>query len=148
MLETALNDLEDEEESELSSLIQTVKGLGIKSAQKLIGFCGDFSTFDTHKQLLKFVGVAPTSHQSGSSVFRKGKISKRGPATLRATLYMAARSARKYNLACKELYERLRAKGKPHKLALIAVVAKLLKQVFAVVKTQKPFDNQFYLKFS
>jgi len=54
---------------------------------------------------------------------------------------MAARSARKYNLACKAIYDRLRLKGKPHKVAMMAVVHKLTKQVFAVVKNETPFDN-------
>ena len=47
--------------------------------------------------------------------------------------------------ACKQLYERLVAKGKNKKLALIAVCNKLLKQVFGVVKNQTIFNNA-YLK--
>ena len=50
---------------------------------------------------------------------------------------MAARSAIRYNHACKELYERLRAKGKPYKKAIVAVMNKLVKQVFGVVNATK-----------
>ncbi len=49
----------------------------------------------------------------------------------------------KSNLACKQLYERMVAKGKNKKLALIAVCNKLLKQVFAVVNNQTLFDNNY-----
>lgn len=56
---------------------------------------------------------------------------------------MAARSAKKHNNACREIYIRLRANGKAHKVALMAVVHKLLKQVFAVVKNDVLFDNLY-----
>lgn len=146
-LEQELRSEITEEEEELSKLISSVVGIGPKSTQSLLTYIGDFSRFESHKQLLKFVGVVPQHHQSGSSVRKKARISKQGPATLRATLYMAARAAKKHNFACKELYTRLRKKGKPHKKAMIAVVAKLLKQVFAVVSSGVPFDNKHYLKY-
>ncbi len=63
------------------------------------------------------------------------------------TVYMCLLNAIKTNHVCKQLYDRLVAKGKNKKLALIAVCNKLLKQVFAVVKNQTMFDNA-YLKNS
>lgn len=146
-LESELHDLDDEEQAHQMKMMQTVVGIGPKSAQQLMRYLGDFSTFDHVKQVLKFIGVVPAGHTSGTSVKAPERISKRGPKSLRATLYVAARSARKHNLACKELYERLRRKGKPHKKAMIAVVAKMVKQVFAVVKSQTEFDNQHYLQY-
>ena len=74
-------------------------------------------------------------------------MSKKGNAEVRANLYMAARSAIRFNLACKDLYERLRAKGKPHKQAMVAVMNKLVKQLFGCVVNNTDFDNQFYLQF-
>ena len=56
---------------------------------------------------------------------------------------MASRAARKYNAPCKALYERLRAKGKPHKVAIIAIVNKLIKQVFALVKSGSVYDPMY-----
>ena len=55
---------------------------------------------------------------------------------MRPTLYMCALNAKDTNGACKELFDRLVAKGKNKKLAVIAVANKLLKQVFGVVKTE------------
>lgn len=146
-LENELCELEDEQEAHQSQLMQSVVGIGPKSAQQIICYMGDFSDFNYAKQVLRFAGVVPRGHISGTSVRAPERISKQGPKSLRATLYMAARSARKHNHACKELYERLRRKGKPHKKAMIAVVAKLLRQVFAVVKSQTPFENDYYLKY-
>ncbi len=58
-------------------------------------------------------------------------------------MYVAARSALKGNKSCKELFDRLKAKGKSGKVALIAVVNKLIRQAFAVAISGKPFDNNF-----
>ena len=56
-------------------------------------------------------------------------------------LYVCAWSAKKCNKSCKELYDRLVEKGKSKKLALIAVVNKMLKQAFAIAT-----KNEFYLE--
>jgi hypothetical protein len=53
---------------------------------------------------------------------------------------MAAWSACRFNKACKELYQRLLQKGKPTKVALIAVANKLIKQAFAIAKTKYQDD--------
>ncbi|PZW38742.1 hypothetical protein LX95_02405, partial [Mesonia algae] len=51
----------------------------------------------------------------------------------------------KHNKACKEIYERIVAKGKSKKLALIAVANKLLKQAFAIAKSGLPYDENYVL---
>ena len=52
-------------------------------------------------------------------------------------------NASKYNSVCKALYERIIAKGKSEKLALIAVCNKLLKQAFSIVKSGLPYDPEY-----
>lgn len=146
-LEETLSDLSDEEHQKQYDLITSVIGIGDKTAQSLICATGGLQHFQSAKQLAKFVGLVPSSHFSGSSVQKKGRITKKGNSQLRATLYMAARSARKHNKACKELYERLRFQGKSYKKAIVAVMHKLIKQAFGVVHSGVSFDNQFYLKF-
>ena len=93
----------------------------------------------------KFFGVCPTDKQSGSSLKGRGSISKSGVSYVRSILYVAAHSAKRYNNACKDIYQRLRAKGKSHKVAIIAVVHKLVIQLVAVVKNNTIFDNNFGL---
>ena len=58
-------------------------------------------------------------------------------------LYVCAWSAIRYNSACKVLYERLLERGKPSKVALVAVMNKLIRQVFAVVQKGEPYDDNF-----
>lgn len=147
LLEEQLNDLTDEEHHLQFELITSVVGIGSKTANLILVATGGVQNFERPRQLSKFLGIVPYSHESGSSIKIKGRITKKGNATLRASLYMAARSAIRYNHACKELYERLRAKGKPYKKAIVAVMNKLVKQVFGVVNANKEFDNQYYLNF-
>ena len=85
---------------------------------------------------------------SGSSVRGKSRISKMGNQKLRNLLFLCAFSACKYNKACRELYERIVAKGKSKKLALIAVINKLLKQAFAVAKSGLSYDENYVSNLS
>ncbi len=142
-----LDDHSDPEQAENFKLMTSIKGIGKKTANTIVAKLGSLKKFSSPKQLAKFAGIAPTQKQSGSSVRGRTSINRSGNASLRKALYCASWSAMRYNLACKQLYERLRAKGKPKKLALIAVANLLLRQIFAVVKAKKPFDNSFFLKF-
>jgi len=57
-------------------------------------------------------------------------------------------NACKYNKACKALYDRIVAKGKSKKLALIAVCNKLLKQAFAIAKSGLVYDQTYQGAFN
>lgn len=131
----------------VKKLAMSVSGVGPVTADWLLSLAGSLEHFDTAKQLVKYCGLAPGKQQSGSSVNKKMGVSKKASAMLRASLFMGARSAIRYNKACKDLYQRLRAKGKTFYQAIVAVMAKLVRQIFGVVKSEKPFDNAYYLKF-
>jgi transposase len=66
-----------------------------------------------------------------------------GNPLVRKKLYMCSLQASKYNKACRDLYQRLLAKGKPKKVALIAVANKLKKIAFAIAKSGLPYDNEY-----
>ena len=83
------------------------------------------------------------NRETGSSVRGRSRISKMGNQKLRNLLFLCSFSACKYNKGCREIYERIVAKGKSKKLALIAVCNKLLKQAFAIVKSGLPYDADF-----
>ncbi|MGI4740528.1 MAG: hypothetical protein ACRYG7_35600 [Janthinobacterium lividum] len=70
-------------------------------------------------------------------------ITKMGGGLIRGKLSMCSFAAIKFNAPCKALYDRLVAKGKNGKLALIAVCNKLLKQAFAIVKSGVPYQVDF-----
>jgi transposase len=141
--EDELDTFSDEQLQAIARQMQTVKGIGPVSATALTALTDGLRHIESAKALACLVGVAPDRHQSGTSVYRPGRMLRTGRGYLRGLLYMAARSARRHNRTCRDLYERLRRRGKCHKVAMIAVVNKLLRQVFAVVKTGVPFDDQF-----
>lgn len=130
------------------TLLKGIPGLGTKTALFLIVITDGFDKFETAGQLCSFVGITPTIRQSGSSVRGKSRISKVGNQKLRNLLFLCAFSACKHNKACRDVYERIVAKGKSKKLALIAVSNKLLKQAFAIAKSGLPYDENFVSKLN
>jgi len=127
----------------------SIPGIGKKTAVILLATVKGFEDFETAKQLCSYFGMAPRIYQSGSSVNGKARICKMGMSHIRQLLYMCARSASRYNYACKIMYQRLLEKGKPKKLALIAVANKLIKQLFAIVKNKlKYYENIFAYQHS
>ena len=123
--------------------LQSIPGTGRKTAVALTVYTRRMKDFDDHRKLSSYFGIAPRTVQSGTSMKRKGKICKTGTGHMRMLLYMCARPAKKYSRACRELYERLPAKGKAKKLALTAVANKLLKQAFATVKNNAKYVENY-----
>lgn len=145
LFEDELDQMSQTELQTIAERMQRVKGIGPASAQALCTATNGLAHFESAKAVAKFIGVAPTQTQSGSSVRVRGRMARTGLGYVRGILYMAARSARRHNLACKALYERLRSRGKCHKVAMVAVMNKLLHQLFAVVKANVDFINGFGL---
>lgn len=123
--------------------VSSIKGIGKRAAAMLIVFTQGFKYTKNHRQLISFAGLAPTQYSSGSSIQGKPRIYKRGGKNIRDVLYMCSMNAMKTNTACRALYERLRANGKTGKQALVAVMNKLLKQVFAVVKNNTLYQPNY-----
>ena len=143
MIEKRLLELVKQEQQEQLTLLKSIPGMGVKTALFLIVITDGFRKFENAKQLCSYVGITPTIRQSGSSVRGKSRISKIGNRKLRNLTFLCAFSACKHNKACRELYERIVAKGKSKKLALIAVANKLLKQAFAIAKSGLPYDENY-----
>ncbi|WP_211251778.1 transposase, partial [Andreprevotia chitinilytica] len=99
--------------------------------------------FRSAEQLAAYLGLVPVERQSGSSLAGPSRLSKAGPARVRAVLYMAAVVAIRYNPDIKAHYERLLARGKAKKSALGAAMRKLVHLCFGVLKTQKPYQPNF-----
>jgi transposase len=127
------------------ALLTTICGVGEKIARSVLIQTASMESFTDVKQLIKFAGLAPNTNQSGTSLNLKGRIEP-GNSSLRKILFLGSWSASCWNPACKALYQRLRAQGKPKMLALIAVAHKLLRQMWGVLKSNKPYDSQFHLQ--
>ena len=142
-LESKLHEHLQKWQPEQLKSVSSIKGIGKRATAMLIVFTQGFKYTNNHRQLISFAGLSPTEYSSGTSIHGKSRIYKRGGKNLRDVLYMCAMNAIKTNVACKALYERLRAKGKTGKQGLIAVCNKLLKQVFAVVKNNTLYQPNY-----
>lgn len=95
--------------------------------------------FDSPAALAAYVGVIPALRHSGKRRPTRAGITPIGNARLRTALWMPTLTAVRRNPWLKAFYDRLRAQGKPPKLALVAAMRKLLVAVYAVAKARKPF---------
>jgi len=123
--------------------LESIPGMGKKTAMMLVVLSGGFTKFEDYRKLSSYVGLCPRIFESGTSVKGKSRICKMGMSKIRAMLYLCAWSAKRCNKSCRELYERLLAKGKAKRLALIAVANKLLKQAFAIATRQTKYTENY-----
>lgn len=134
-LEAEMERITKEEYAQTVASLTSIPGIGIKTATMLIAITDDFRKFEHYKQLIAYVGFSPRIYQSGTSVKGKGHICKMGKSQIRKLLYLCSWSAKKYNKACREMYERLKKRGKPERVIKIAIANKLLKTCFAIAKS-------------
>lgn len=127
---------------ELMKVLQTVPSIGPKTAIMLLILTDGFTRFQSARQLASYAGICPRVWQSGSSIQGRGAICKLGAAHLRKLLYMCSWTAKQYNPACRMLYERMAAKGKPERVIKVAIAHKLLRQAFAVGIKQQSYDEK------
>ena len=115
-------------------LLQSVPGIGPIVSAVLLGELPELGTL-THKQIAALVGVAPLARDSGQ--WRGKRFVWGGRAGVRTALFLAALCGRRWNPALRPFYDRLRAAGKPKKVALIACARKLLTILNAMVRDQR-----------
>ncbi|MCO5261212.1 MAG: IS110 family transposase, partial [Crocinitomicaceae bacterium] len=99
-LEEEMIKLGKAEYQETMECLQTIPGIGPKSAILLCIITGGFSKFEDAKQLTAYVGFSPRIYQSGTSVKGKGHICKMGKAQIRKVLYMCSWTAKFRNKQC------------------------------------------------
>ena len=112
-------------------LLQSVPGVGPVLSRTLLGELPELGRL-THKQIAALVGVAPMARDSGTWRGRRGVTGGRAP--VRTALYMAAVTAAHHNPTIRVFYRRLRAAGKPAKVALTACMRKLLTILNAMMR--------------
>jgi transposase len=120
-------------------LLQSVPGIGPTVARTLLADLPELGHLD-RRAIAALVGVAPFNRDSGQ--WRGRRMIWGGRAPVRAALYMAALAATRHNAVLRAFYQRLRAAGKPAKVALVAVMRKLLTIVNAMLKNQTTWHNQ------
>lgn len=115
-------------------LLRSVPGIGPQTARTLLAELPELGRC-TRREIASLVGVAPHARDSGTA--RGKRHCWGGRATVRHALYMAAITAMRHNPVCRALYQRLTAAGKPPKVALVAIMRRLLIILNAILKTKR-----------
>lgn len=118
------------------ALLQSVPGIGPAVSRTLLAELPELGNL-TRKEIAKLVGIAPLNRDSGT--YRGRRSIWGGRAHVRTKLYMAALVAIRFNKRLKLFYERLRGNGKAFKVALVAVMRKLLTILNTIIKTTTPW---------
>jgi transposase len=122
---------------ERDALLRSVPGVGPVLATTLVADLPELGRLD-RKAIAALVGVAPLACESG--ILRGRRVVWGGRARVRAALSMGTLVAVRYNPVIRAFYERLRAAGKPTKVALTACMHKLLIILNAILRQQQPWQ--------
>ena len=118
--------------------LEGIKGVGMGTAMQVVIDLPEIGTL-TGKEVAAIVGVAPYNHDSGTHRGKRHISGGRG--AIRSMLYMAVLSAKKFNPAIKVFYERLIAKGKLKKVAIVACMRKLIVTMNAMIRDGKDWQK-------
>lgn len=124
------------------ALLQSIPAVGPQVGSNMLSVMHSHD-FGSAEQLAAYLGLVPVERQSGSSVLGRARLSKAGPARIRAVLYMAAVVATRCNPHVKAVYDRLLARGKSKMSALGAAMRKLVHLCFGVLKTRQPYQHNY-----
>ena len=124
---------------EYVKLLSSIPGVGIITAASIVAYLPELKTA-TPKEIAALVGLAPMNRDSGNY---KGKRKiQGGRGQVRRILYMSALTARQINPDLKEFYDRLQRRGKLYKVAMTAVMRKLLLLIQAVAIRGTPWEGE------
>jgi transposase len=121
---------------EAEDLLVSVPGIGPRIARTLIAEMPELGRLD-RRQIASLTGVAPFNRDSGT--WRGRRAISGGRPVVRGALYMSILVSIRRNLPLAETYHRLRAAGKPAKVAIVACMRKLVTILNAILRDKKPW---------
>lgn len=123
-------------------LLASIPGIGEITQHILIAELPEIDHFHSARQLAAWAGLTPRHYISGTSGRTRTPITKIGSAALRRALFMPAMTARTNNPLLKTFGDRLRDNGKTPKQIIIAIMRKLLHQIYGILKSGQPYNPQ------
>ena len=120
-------------------LLQSFKGVGPLTSGTLMVGLPELGQLD-RRAIAALVGLAPFNNDSGIKRGRRSIYG--GRSRVRTLLYMAATSAIRFNPVIRQFYQRLTARGKPHKVAMVACMRKMLTILNAMVRKSTPWTPE------
>ena len=134
-IETAIQAIMDE----LHSPITTIPGIGCRMGAMILAEAGDLSRFDSPDKLLAYAGMSPSTYQSGQLKNCYPHMEKRGSRYLRYALYNATKYVCHWDPSFAAYLAKKRAEGKHYNVALSHAAKKLVRLIFALEKSGRPY---------
>ena len=128
--------------STTSELLKSIPGVGEVCCHIVISELPEIELFANARQLAAWAGVTPQHYKSGTSGRSTTPITKVGSANLRSGLFMPAMNARVFNPLLKTFADRLKENGKTPKQIIVAVMRKLLHQIYGILKSGQPYNPE------
>ena len=135
-IETAIRRIMDEE---IQSPILTIPGISYRMGAMIIAEIGDFSRFDSADKILAYAGMSPSTYQSGQLDNCHSHMEKRGSRYLRYALYNATKYVCHWDETFGAYLAKKRAEGKHYNVALSHATKKLVRTIYAMEKSRKPY---------
>lgn len=123
-------------------ILDSVKFVGIKVIASIIAYLGDLKKYDNSRQVLKMAGLNLYRFSSGSYRSRD-RISRRGSALLRKYLFMSALGNCREGSIYYEKYISLISRGVPKKKAIVAIMRKMLRLLYALVRDNRKYESDY-----
>ncbi len=134
-IETEIENMMDE----IHSPITTIPGIGYRMGAMILAEAGDLSRFDSPDKLLAYVGMSPSTYQSGQLKNCYPHMEKRGSRYLRYALYNATKYVCLWDPTFAAYLAKKRAEGKHYNVAISHAAKKLVRLIFAMEKSKQPY---------
>lgn len=122
-------------------ILTSMDGVGENTAMQFIAEVGDINRFENAKKLIAYSGLDPSVKESGRYK-GKSRITKRGNKHLRRVIWLMAVSVVRWNEYFRAYFLRRVKEGLPYKKAILAVAHKLIRVIFAMLKSKQKFNPQ------
>lgn len=142
LIDEQREDVEIELENLMATIpqhITSIPGIGLVTGAMVLSEIGDITRFPSSKQLVAYAGIDAAVVKTGQFEGNEMHMSKRGSHYLRYALWQAALGSILHNKEMKLYYEKKRAEGKPHGVAMGAVCNKMLRLIYIILKEERPF---------
>ena len=137
-IEAAIKQIMDKE---IQSPILTIPGISYRMGAMIIAEIGDFSRFDSADKILAYAGMSPSTYQSGQLDNCYAHMEKRGSRYLRYALYNSTKYVCQWDESFAAYLAKKRAEGKHYNVALSHAAKKLVRLIYAMEKSGKPYNK-------
>ena len=119
-------------------ILKSIPGVGEITSAHFIAEIGDIKNFPRYQNLIAYCGTDPGIYESGT-IQKRGHITKRGNRYLRKYVYLMAMGSIRFCPYFRAYYDRKREAGFPHRKAMVALMNKLLKTIFAILTKEEMY---------